>query len=205
MLEVSNLSCVRGTRRLFNGLSFSAKPGQVLEVRGANGSGKTSLLRIICGLAAPAAGEVQWNGQKIGRLGEDYLSSIVYVAHQTAVKDELTAMENLLVSARLIGSKATRAELSSILARLGLGERMHLAARLLSAGQRRRLALARLLATNATLWILDEAMASLDDAGVTLANRLISEHVANGGMAIMATHQDLSLSAGDLQRIELVN
>src|SRR5438132_8967876 len=103
MLEVTNLSCVRGDRRLFRALNFSISSGEFIQVRGPNGSGKTSLLRIVCGLASPAEGEVRWNGTNIRHLGEEYLASIAYIAHQNGVKDELSAMENLLVSGRVAG------------------------------------------------------------------------------------------------------
>src|SRR4029453_13963670 len=98
MLEVTNLTCVRGTRRLFRDLNFSAGEGELIELRGPNGSGKTSLLRILCGLATPAAGEVRWHGQNIRKLGEEYSAVLAYLGHQNAIKDELSAMENLRIS-----------------------------------------------------------------------------------------------------------
>jgi heme exporter protein A len=203
MLEALNLGCVRGDRRLFRGLNFSVRPGEAVEVHGPNGSGKTSLLRIICGLATPADGEVRWNGTNIRRLGEEYLASIAYVAHQNGVKDELSAIENLLVSGRIAGYAPNNGELCLILEQLGLVDQRNLPTHLLSAGQRRRLALARLWASKATLWILDELWASLDDSGVRLARDLIAAHLSKGGLAIIATHQELNLNAGARQRIEL--
>src|SRR5438128_3249077 len=110
MLEAVNLGCVRGERRLFRDLAFSVKPGEIIEIHGPNGSGKTSLLRIVCGLASPAEGEVRWNGINIRRLGEEYLASIAYVAHQNGVKDELSATENLLVSERVAGNALNKQE-----------------------------------------------------------------------------------------------
>jgi heme exporter protein A len=203
MLEVLNLGCVRGTRRLFKGLNFVAKAGELVEVRGPNGSGKTSLLRIVCGLAAPAEGEVRWQGKIIRSLGEEYFAAIAYVAHQNGVKDELSALENLHISARVAGNNISKNEAEAILERIGLGNQSHLPARLLSAGQRRRVALARLPASGATLWILDEVLTSLDDAAVELARQLIGNHLNKGGMAIVATHQDLGVSAGSVQPITL--
>ena len=203
MLEGINLSCVRGDRRLFKDLNFVAKPGELLEVRGPNGSGKTSLLRIVCGLASPAEGEVRWQGKTISSLGEEYFGVIAYVAHQNGVKDELSALENLHISARVEGNNISKNEAEAILERIGLSNQSHLPARLLSAGQRRRVALARLPASGATLWILDEVLTSLDDAAVELARQLIGNHLNKGGMAIVATHQDLGVSAGSVQRITL--
>jgi heme exporter protein A len=203
MLEVVNLSCARGERRLFSGLNFSLPAGTFLQAFGANGSGKTSLLRIICGLLAPDAGEVRWDGTNIRRLGEEYFGAIAYVAHQNGVKDELNPIENLRISSGVAGNALSKNEARAVLERVGLSKQQHLPARLLSAGQRRRLALARLLALRAKLWILDEPLASLDDDGAALARSLISEHLSNDGMAIIATHQEMVLSAGQMQRIEL--
>jgi len=203
MLEAINLGCVRGDRRLFGKLNFSINKGAFVEVRGPNGGGKTSLLRIICGLMDPAEGEVRWCGENIRRLGEEYFGAMAYIAHQNGVKDELTAIENLRVSAGLRGIRLSRPETRGILERIGLGNQQHLPARLLSAGQRRRLALARLLTSKAPLWILDEISTSLDDAGLSLSRELMSEHLSQGGLAIVATHQDLNLAAAPMQRIEL--
>jgi heme exporter protein A len=204
MLEAIHLGCIRGDRRLFRDLSFSLEPGNLLELRGPNGGGKTSLLRIVCGLATPAEGEVRWNGTDIRRLREEYFASLAYVAHVNGVKDELTALENLLVALRVAGHKLITIGAEAALERVGLSRQRNLATRFLSAGQRRRLALARLLASNASLWILDEIFASLDDDGIGIARELIEIHLAEGGMAIAATHQDLELSKGPNQVIELL-
>jgi heme exporter protein A len=203
MLEAVNLGCVRGDRRLFRGLNFAIKPGEFVELRGPNGGGKTSLLRILCGLASPAEGEVRWQGEDIRKLGEEYHSSIVYVAHQNGVKDELSPTENLMIAAGVAGNALERAQAREVLDSVGLRKQRDLATRLLSAGQRRRLALARLLASRATLWILDEVLASLDDAGMNLARELIGSHLKDSGMAIVATHQDLNVTAGSMNRIDL--
>lgn len=202
MLEVLNLSCARGERQLFSGLNFSLGAGNVLQAFGANGSGKTSLLRIICGLAAPAAGEVRWEGTNIRRLGEEYFGAIAYVAHQNGVKDELNPIENLRISSGVAGHALSKEEAEAVLERVGLSKQRYLPARLLSAGQRRRLALSRLLASRAKLWILDEPLSSLDDEGATLVRKLISEHLDQDGMAIIATHQEMNLSAAQMQRID---
>jgi heme exporter protein A len=203
MLEVINLTCVRGTRRLFRDLNFSAQPGDLIELRGPNGSGKTSLLRILCGLATPAAGEVKWKNKTIHALGEEYSAEVVYIGHQNAVKDELTAIENLRISSAVAGNPFKETEARKILARVGLARQQDLPARALSAGQRRRLAMTRLLTSNATLWILDEVLTSLDDAAVSLSQDFIGEHLKSGGVAIVATHQDLNLTAPRKQLLQL--
>jgi len=203
MLEVKNLTCVRGTRRLFTGLSFSTESGELVEVRGPNGSGKTSLLRILCGLATPAAGEVWWQGQNIRSLGEEYCAAVVYLGHQNAVKDELSAIENLRISSAVAGRSLNQSGAEELLQRVGLGQQQHLPARVLSAGQRRRLAMTRLLSAEATLWILDEVLTSLDDTAVNLSREFIGEHLKTGGIAIVATHQDLNLVAPRVQRLQL--
>src|SRR5216684_58937 len=149
MLEAMKLSCARGERRLFSGLNFSLAAGSYLQAFGPNGSGKTSLLRIVCGLAAPAAGEVRWDQTNIRRLGEDYFAQIAYVAHQNGIKDELDPIENLRISCGVAGNALNKREAQEVLERVGLSKQKHLAARLLSAGQRRRLALSRLLASRA--------------------------------------------------------
>lgn len=203
MFEAINLGCIRGTRRLFKDVNFSAAPGQLIEIRGTNGSGKTSLLRILCGLAQPAEGEVRWKGKSIRSMGEEYLAEISYVAHQNGVKDELTAVENLRIAGGVSGKAIAEKDAHDMLAHFGLAKERHLPARFLSAGQRRRVALARLRALQTRLWILDEVLTSLDAAAVELSSQFISEHLRNGGIAIMATHQDLNISPAATQRLEI--
>ena len=205
MLEVINLGCIRGDRRLFRDLNFSAKPGELIELRGANGSGKTSLARILCGLATPAAGEVRWQGKNIRALGEEYFRDVAYLAHQNAVKDELSAIENLRISSAVSGHALKKDQAQQILGRIGLSRQQNLPARSLSAGQRRRLALTRLLTTKATVWILDEVLTSLDDTAVKLLSEFVDDHLKNGGIAIIATHQELNFAADRVQRINLSN
>jgi heme exporter protein A len=203
ILEVNKLGCVRGDRRLFSGLDLAVSPGTFVQLTGPNGSGKTSLLRILCGLLAPAEGQVKWNGTNIRSLGEDYFTSVTYLGHRHGVKDELSAAENLRISNALNGIEVSKERARSVLEQMGLAGRDLLPARLLSEGQRRRVALARLLVCGTTLWLLDEVMTSLDKGAVALVRSLIENHLSGGGIAIVATHQELELSAPLITRLEL--
>jgi len=203
MLEAINLGCVRGDRRLFEGVNFSLTPGTYLQLQGPNGSGKTSLLRIICGLLTQAEGEVRWQGANIRSLGEDYFTALTYLGHRNGVKDELSALENLRVSNALNGIEINNNKAREVLRKMGIGGRESLPARLLSEGQRRRVALARLAVCNTSVWLLDEVLTSLDRAAIGLVRSLIEEHLSGGGIAIVATHQELGLSGVSLQRLEL--
>jgi heme exporter protein A len=194
---------VRGDRRLFSGLDLSLSPGTFVQLTGPNGSGKTSLLRIFCGLLAPAEGEVCWQGANIRSLREDYFTAVTYLGHRPGVKDELSAVENLRISNALNGVEVSQQDAFAALERMGLAGRESLPARFLSEGQRRRVALARLLVCNTRLWLLDEVMTSLDKGAVELVRSLIEEHLNRGGIAIVATHQELELSAGVTKRLEL--
>ncbi|HEY3040220.1 MAG TPA: cytochrome c biogenesis heme-transporting ATPase CcmA [Pyrinomonadaceae bacterium] len=205
MLEVNNLRCVRGERLLFSDVTFALSPGGFLQLTGPNGSGKTSLLRIVCGLLAPERGEILWQGAKIRSLAEEYSRSITYIGHRNAVKEELDSLENLRISSGLAGCEVSSAQAKQALSRVGLEGRENLPLRFLSEGQRRRSALARLITCSTALWVLDEVLASLDHAAVTVIELLISEHLSKGGMAIVATHQELHISAGSFQRLELAS
>ena len=201
MLEAAGLECERGGKGLFRGLSFALGPGQALRVAGANGSGKTSLLRILCGLLAPDAGEVRWRGAPIRSLKEEYCGQLVYLGHAPAVKDELTAAENLEIGCRLAGQSPSREEIRKALQAFGIaGEGRPL--RRLSQGQRRRAALARLaLAEAAPLWLLDEPLATLDKQGIEFFAGLMSRQLARGGAIVLTTHQDPGIAIA--QVIEL--
>ena len=194
---------MRGDRRLFSGLDIAVSPGTLVQLTGPNGSGKTSLLRILCGLLPPAEGAVNWNGANIRSLGEEYFTAVTYLGHRHGVKDELSAVENLRISNALNGVEISKDRARSVLEQMGLAGRDLLPARLLSEGQRRRVALARLLVCNTKLWLLDEVMTSLDKGAVALVRSLIEKHLTDGGIAIVATHQELGLSAGLTRRLEL--
>ena len=203
LLQVNQLGCVRGERRLFSGLDLSLPAGTYLQVTGPNGSGKTSLLRILCGLLAPAEGQINWQGENIRSLGEDYFTSVTYLGHRHGVKEELSPIENLRISNALNGILVSKERARDVLAQMGLAGRESLPARLLSEGQRRRVALARLLTCGTKLWLLDEVMTSLDKRAIALIRYLIEQHLTDGGIAIVATHQDLDVATGSSQRLEL--
>ena len=188
---------------MFSDLNFIVQPGTWLQVTGPNGCGKTSLLRMICGLLEPAEGIIRWQGVNIRSLGEEYFTALTYLGHRNGIKDELTSIENLRCSSGLSGVEVSQQATANILQEVGLGARERLSARLLSEGQRRRLALARLCVAGTALWVLDEVLTSLDREAIALVQSLIMKHLDNGGIAIIATHQDLDLSAGSFQRIQL--
>ena len=204
MLEARHLECTRGERRLFSGLSFRLGRGQLLRVAGANGSGKTSLLRIVCGLIAPSAGELRWQGRSIRAEREEYSRNLVFIGHLNALKDDLTALENLQVAAALGGKPADAERMLAGLDRFGVAHCAELPAKVLSQGQRRRVALARLaLAPAAPLWILDEPFSALDVGAVVELERLIGSHLASDGMVILTTHQEVQVVAQAILRIDL--
>ena len=189
-LELRELECVRGDRLLFNGVSATVRAGQLLRVQGANGAGKTSLLRMICGLAQPAAGQVLWQGQPIARRREEFNRQLAYLGHAPALKDDLSALENLHAGSGLAGVPCRPAEASAALAQAGLRGRERLPARVLSQGQRKRVALARLvLCQTAALWVLDEPFNALDDAACAWLQGLIDAQLGRGGVVVLTSHQ----------------
>jgi heme exporter protein A len=194
ILTARGLECVRGDRVLFSQAGFTLAEGCLLQVEGTNGSGKTSLLRILAGLSRPSEGEVLWRDQPITDHAADYQAEMAYLGHALGVKADLTALENLLWSLPLAGIRLSESEALALLSRVGLGGYEDIPARRLSAGQNQRIALARMLARSALLWILDEPFTALDLAGVALLGRLLDAHLEAGGMAIVTSHQPLVVS-----------
>jgi len=194
ILTAHNLECIRGDRVLFSQVELTLAEGRLLQVEGANGSGKTSLLRILAGLSRPSEGEVLWRKQQITDYAADYQAEMAYLGHALGVKADLSALENLLWSLPLSGVRLSEAEALSLLARVGLDGYEDIPARKLSAGQNQRIALARMLARSALLWILDEPFTALDIGGVALLGSLLDAHLEVGGMAIVTSHQPLTLT-----------
>lgn len=193
MLRVSHLVCSRGNKPLFADVSFALQAGQALHLEGDNGVGKTSLLRIVCGLSSADAGEVCWHEQPIQRNATAFRSSLFYLGHGLSLKEELTALENLMSDAAVSGRELSEAQALVALARMGLRGREHLPLRVMSQGQKRRTALARLLASQAPLWVLDEPFVALDVKAVDGLRGLLAEHVTNGGMVLFTSHQPVTL------------
>jgi heme exporter protein A len=201
MLTATGLSCVRGERCLFTELDLAVGPGEWLHVQGENGTGKTSLLRILAGLSPPAAGAIRWNGEPTQTLAEDFRKELLFLGHHGAVKEELTPFENLSLAAQLDGTTLDESAALKALARFGLRGREDLAVRFLSAGQKRRVLLARLAVRKATLWILDEPFTALDAKAVDMLSGLIVEHVTQGGIAILTSHQTIPLPHGKILKV----
>ena len=198
-LQAFNLSCIRDDRVLFEDLSFDLSAGQVLLLEGKNGSGKTSLLRILCGFREADTGQIKWRGDDLD--DSEYYVDMAYVGHLEGVKKELTVLENLKVSLAL--GQAGQYSIQQALAKVHLPNFDDALVQTLSAGQKRRLSLARLLITKNSLWILDEPFTSLDIHGIATIESLMTEHCAQGGMIILTSHHDIDLPEVDVQRIRL--
>jgi heme exporter protein A len=193
MFCVSNLSCARGDKRLFSGVSFSLQPGQWLHLEGNNGVGKTSLLRLVCGLSALEEGEITWNNQAVSKDPQTFRANLAYLGHQLALKDDLSPLENLQTDAAIVGRQLTASDAKQALAQMGLRGREDLPVRVLSQGQKRRTALARLLVSSAKLWVLDEPFVALDTLAQNALSEVINAHLAKQGMVLLTSHQAVSL------------
>jgi heme exporter protein A len=200
-LGVENVHVWRGDRHVLKGVSLTLRPRQLLHIRGPNGSGKTTLLRVVCGLLRPELGLVWWLGNSIANVRGEFQAALAYASHEPALKADLTALENLRFAVGL-KRRVTADELRASLGRTGVAACADLPARVLSAGQRRRVAMARVLAMSASLWLLDEPFTNLDAAGTELVSGLLHEHVLRGGLALVVAHHDLKLDC-DVHRLEL--
>ncbi len=203
LLEVAGLHCTRGYRSLFNELAFTLEVGQLLLVEGRNGSGKTTLLKILAGLREADAGQVLWQQQPIAAWGAEYRQQFVWLGHSNGIKEDLTALENLQMMQALSSPHSSASPLKYVLEQMGLAGNGHRFPRHFSAGMKRRLALSRLLLSSAKLWILDEPQAALDKAGIQLFESILSEHLQQGGSAIMTSHHDVGLQGSHIQRLVL--
>lgn len=193
MFSVSNLSCSKGDKRLFSGVSFTLQPGQWLHLEGDNGVGKTSLLRLACGLSALEDGEITWNNQAVSKDPQTFRANLAYLGHQLALKDDLSPLENLQTDAAIVGRQLTVSDAKQALAQMGLRGRENLPVRVLSQGQKRRTALARLLVSSAKLWVLDEPFVALDTMAQNALSEVINAHLAKEGMVLLTSHQAVSL------------
>src|ERR1700692_3615604 len=200
-LGVEKVHVWRGDRHVLKGVSLGLRPRQLLHVSGPNGTGKTTLLRVVCGLLRPEQGGVSWQGKPIASVRSEYQSALAYASHEPALKADLTALENLRFAVGL-KRRVTADELRGSLDRTGVASCADLPARVLSAGQRRRVSLARVLAMRASVWLLDEPYANLDAAGSDLVSELLQAHAQEGGLALVVAHRDLALRC-TVRRLEL--
>jgi heme exporter protein A len=201
-ISAENVHLWRGDVHVLRGLSFTVASGECLQISGDNGSGKTTLLRALCGLLPLEEGRINWCGADIIADPALYQRSLAYLGHDNGLKGDLSALENLYYGVGL-RQRRSRADCAAALAQVGLAVPADLPLRRLSAGQRRRVALARLPLLEAALWILDEPSSNLDAAGQTLVVQLLSAHLSAGGAAVVATHQALALSGGMLKSLRL--
>ncbi len=193
LLSVENLAFERDDSCLFSGVNFSVYPGDVLQIEGANGSGKTTLLRLLTGSLQPSAGDIRYLGQALSACRYDYLSDMLYIGHQPAVKLNLSAEENLRWMVAT-SAQSNNISITDALTQVGLAGYSDIPCYALSAGQHRRVALARLLISQARLWYLDEPFTSIDKQGMAFLQSCLQQHVADGGAVILSTHQDLALT-----------
>jgi heme exporter protein A len=203
MLEARDLAARRGEHTLFANINFSLSPGRALLVSGRNGSGKTTLLRIAAGLAHAEQGSLTWRGMPVDPFAPLLRANAVYIGHASALKDDMSAEENLASLATLHGTRHDISAVRNALAAWSIGAQRALPTRVLSQGQRRRVGLARLSLARRALWILDEPTTALDAAGTVFLRKLLDAHLAGNGIALIATHQDIGLGAAVTTMLEL--
>jgi len=202
ILDVKSLECTRDDRLLFSELSFSLSAAEVLQIEGPNGSGKTSLLRILCGLRQADAGEVCWQGERLAQVREDYYANMVYIGHLPCIKADLTVLENIRALLDTRSQTATFDVINEALVTVGLDGFDDVPGKALSSGQRRRILLAFILLSKASLWILDEPLTALDVQGVELVESMIMAHRESGGSVIFTTHHGMALD-GNMRSVTL--
>ena len=202
-LSADNLVGVRGDRLLFEKLNFNLSNGTVLYLQGENGSGKTTLLRTICGLSKPYEGNINWCGENIHSLAEEYSKLVLYIGHLAGIKEDLTALENLQFSLALCGANISADNATEVLKMLGLAKGLNLPTRMLSQGQKRRVALARLWLQELPLWILDEPFTALDASATSLLKQKIEAFANDGGIVVMTTHQEVVMNVPKFEQLRL--
>ena len=201
ILEVCGLTCERGERTLFQGLTFSVESGTLVRIAGSNGAGKTTLLRLMTGLMRPVEGEVRWRGEPVIKAAQDFWRELCYIGHRNGVKDDLSVLENVLINTKVASLTVSENEALDALDQVGLTDFVDVPAGQLSQGQRRRVALAR-LSRSVKLWVLDEPFTALDVKGVARLAALIGEHVKEGGIVMLVTHQEVPVEDARLMVIE---
>ena len=202
MFEAVNLECVKGYDSLFREVSFSLAPGEIMQIKGTNGSGKTSLLRILTGLSQPEEGEIFWEGLSIEDDPAAFNENLIYIGHLNGLKADLSALENLELLRQYL-NRSNDTSTQEALAAVGLEGYEHILAHQLSAGQKRRVALARLYLNSAPLWILDEPTTAIDVDGVHAFEQLVERHALNGGMVILTAHQPLQFGQAQTRSLSL--
>lgn len=194
LLEAVNIECLRGDRHLFSEMSFLLKPGECLLIQGANGCGKSSLLRILAGLVAPSSGTMIWNRRPIKPLDDEYRRQVSYLGHSLGLKEDLSALENLDFASAMANEPVKASALHEALYRVGLSGKEDLRVGALSQGQKRRVNLARLLLNRRAVWVLDEPLTALDAQATQWIVETVERHLEGGGLAVITTHQDIPLA-----------
>jgi len=204
-LTLSKLGCTKGGRQLFKDVDSTLQSGHWLYVTGANGVGKTSLLRMLCGLAPVESGQILWNNNPIDSQRDSYRQDLCYLGHLNALQESMSVQENLLFTSALGGIALDEQQAKSVLARFGLRGRSQQLVRHLSQGQKRRVALSRLALSKARLWVLDEPYVAMDEAGIQMLAELIAGHLDHGGLAVITSHQRVPVDAHPAQLLELTS